>query len=110
MLFAINSSYIISDIFSLLEDRKKLKVIKYNISLQSKLECNLDFFKQISGRYLLTESINFGKEITLDNNTLVYIGGFKDKKRHGFGVEYDNLGIFKFKGEFINGKRNREGK
>ena len=110
MLFGIYSSYIISDIFSLLEVRKKLEVIKYNKSLQSKLNCNLDFFKKFSGRYLLIEEENLGKEFTLDNNTLVYIGGYKNKKRNGFGVEYDNLGTFKFQGEFINGKRNGEGK
>ena len=109
MLFGIHSTYIISDIFSFLDIKERLKVIKYNKSLQSKLGFNLDFFKKISGRYLLIEEVNFGKEFTLDNNILVYIGGYKDGKRNGFGVEYDNLGTFKFQGEFINGKRNGEG-
>ena len=110
MLFGINSTYILSNIFSLLDTKEKLKLIKYNKSLQKKLEITLDFYKEISGRYLITEENNFSKEFTLSENILVYMGGYKNCSRNGFGVEYTNEGVIKFIGEYLNGKKNGEGK
>ena len=110
MLFSINSSYVLNFIFSLLDPKEKLKIIKYNKSIQKKLEITLDILKKISGRYLIKEENNFSKEFTLTENILVYAGGYKNGKRNGYGIEYTDSGVIKFKGEYLNGKRNGEGK
>ena len=41
---------------------------------------------------------------------MVYIGGYKNGKRNGRGVEYNENGIFKFEGEYLDGMRNGKGK
>ena len=111
MLKKIKSEYILKYIFDLLEIKFKLNLIKCNKSLQKRLMNELDYFKKISGRYLIQDNtFNYGKEFTIDKNTLVYIGWYKNGKRNGKGVEYDENGIYKFEGEFLNGRRNGQGK
>ena len=41
MLENIKSSYLVKNLFSILEERKKLEIVKYNKSLQDNLELNL---------------------------------------------------------------------
>ena len=111
MLKKIKSNYILKKFFSFLDVKLKLNIIKYNKSLQKNLLNELDYFKKISGRYLIQDNnYNYGKEFTLDKNILVYIGGYNNGKRNGKGVEYNENGIFKFEGEFSNGRRNGQGK
>ena len=111
MLKKIKSEYILKYIFDLLEIKFKLNLIKCNKSLQKRLMNELDYFKKISGRYLIQDNtFNYGKEFTIEKNTLVYIGGYNNNKRNGKGFEYDENGVLKFKGEFVNGKRNGSGK
>ena len=111
MFNKISSLYILRKIFDLLDTRVKLTHIKYTKSLQKKLLNELDYFKKISGRYLIQDNtFNYGKEFTLDKNILVYIGGYKDGKRHGKGVEYNENGTYKFEGEFLKGRKNGQGK
>ena len=111
MLKKIKSEYILKYIFNLLEIKFKLNLIKCNKSLQKRLMNELDYFKKISGRYLIQDNtFNYGKEFTIEKNTLVYIGGYNNNKRNGKGFEYDENGVLKFKGEFVNGKRNGSGK
>ena len=111
MLKKIKSNYILRKFFSFLDVKLKLNIIKYNKSLQKDLLNELDFFKKISGRYLIQDNnYNYGKEFTLDKNILVYIGGYNNGKRNGKGVEYNENGIFKFEGEFSNGRKNGQGK
>ena len=111
MLKKIRSNYILRIVFIFLDEKQKLKIIKYNKSLQKDLLNELDYFKKISGRYIIQDTTyNCGKEFTIDKNTLVYIGGYKNGKRNGKGVEYDENGIYKFEGEFLNGRRNGQGK
>ena len=111
MFNKISSLYILRKVFSLLDTKVKLNHIKYNKSLQKKLLNELDYFKKISGRYLIKDNeFNYGKEFTLEKNILVYIGGYKNGKRNGRGVEYNENGIFKFEGEYLDGRRNGKGK
>ena len=106
MFNKISSLYILRKIFGLLDTKVKLNHIKYNKSLQKKLLNEIDYFKKIIGRYLIQDNtFNYGKEFTLDKNILVYIGGYKDGKRHGKGVEYNENGIYKFEGEFLKGEK-----
>ena len=109
MLNKIISVFITKNILSFYLIIFNFSFVSISTSFQSKLELNLEDFKKFSGRYLITDNNNFGKEFTLDENRLVYIGGYKDGKRNGKGVEYNNFGIIKFKGEYLNGKRNGKG-
>jgi len=111
MLNKISSLYILRQIFSLLDTKVKLNYIKCNKSLQKKLLNELEYYKKISGRYLIQDNeFNYGKEFTIDKNILVYIGGYKNGKINGKGVEYNENGIYIFEGENLDGRRNRKGK
>ena len=50
-LLDIKSLFVISTIFSLLNERQKLNFIIYNKKLQEKLEIIIEIYKKISGRY-----------------------------------------------------------
>ena len=52
MLDDIKSDYIIHYIFSLLNQNRKFKLVKYNKILQSKLDINLIDYKHLSGKYI----------------------------------------------------------
>ena len=53
MLDEIKSNYLIQYMFSLLNQRRKFMLIKYNKNLQSKLDINLIDYKHLSGKYII---------------------------------------------------------
>ena len=55
MLKNIKSSYFIMIVFSYLDERIKLKIIKYNKIFQNKFDINLINYKLYSGRYIIYE-------------------------------------------------------
>ena len=81
----IKSEYTIKIIFSHLDEKIKLKTIKYNKKLQNLIDISLINYNFFAGRYIEFEA-------------------------NGRVKEYDYKGELKFEGEYLNGKRNGKGK
>ena len=112
MLTNVKSSYFSKILFSFLIDRKRLKIAKYNKKLQNTIEINLVNYICFSGRYIIYEEKNRGKEYDSENDSLIFEGEFLNGERNGKGKEYFfyyNEKI-KFEGEFLNGEKNGKGK
>ena len=105
----IKSNYIIKIIFSYFHEKNKLEIIKYNKNLQNKLGINLINYKLFKGVYIEYESKTKGKEIYGDTGKVRFKGEYLNGKRNGKGKEYDD-DILNFEGEYLNGKRNGKGK
>ena len=102
----VRSKYIIENILSLLDEKKRLSMIKYNKQIQNHLELKIEDFKKISGRYIIGERNGKGKEYLLENNILIYDGEYLKGKRHGKGKEFNTInGKIIFEGNFLNGKK-----
>ena len=104
MLLNINSQYLIQNIFSFIDHKKKLKLVKYNKTLQQKLDINLIFYKNLTCKYIIYESKGKGKEYN-QNNILIFKGKYKNGERNGYGEEFNEKGIATFKGNYKNGLR-----
>ena len=79
----IRSKYITKIVFSYLNEKYKLKIVKYNLSLQNKLEIKLKDYKKISGRFIIYETPTKGKEYITKNKQLIYEGDFLHGVREG---------------------------
>ena len=88
MLKKIRSSNLSKLIFSHLDERQKLKLVKSNKSLQRKIDISLINYKFFSGKYLLYESNIKVKEYNIKNDILIFEGEYKNGKRNGIGKEY----------------------
>ena len=115
MYASIKSSYITIEIFTYLDPKRKLKMIRYNKTLQALLSIDIMKYKILSGRYIIydTNEKLKGKEYNLYNerNIMIYEGEYLNGKRNGKGKEYnDERGHIIFEGEYLNGKRNGKGK
>ena len=109
MLKKIRSVYLLKELFSSIDEGTKLKIIKYNKSFQKNLNINIINYKIFSGRYIIYDED--GKkwlEYNSYNDILIYKGEYLNDKRNGNGKEYDN-GFLRYEGEFKNGKRNGYG-
>jgi len=111
MLKNIKSSYFIQILFAYLDDKQKLKIVKYNKNLQKMIYINIINYYRFSGRYIIYESNGIGKEYDGETDKLIYEGEYLNGEKNGRGKEYD---IFKdylvFESEYKNGKRNGKGK
>ena len=110
MLDNIKSKYIIKLFFSVLDEIKKLTIVKYNKSLQDKLEINLINYKIFIGRYIKFENEQKMKEYNVINDSIAFEGEYLNGKRNGKGKEYNVDGKLIFEGIYLNGKRNGHGK
>ena len=110
MLENIKSSFFNKILFSHLSKRNNLKLFKYNKNWQNILDINIKHYQVFSGRYIIYESKNKGKEYIGFDDILIYEGEFKNGERNGKGREYDDRGNLLYEGEFKNGKRNGKGK
>ena len=108
MLKNIKSFYFTSIIFTYIKEVTKLKLIKYNKSLQKDLDISIINYKFFSGRYVIYES-NLRKEYDAETDILLFEGEYLNGKRNGKGKEYYDSGRLQFEGEYINGKRNGKG-
>ena len=109
MLENIKSVYFLKIVFSFVEERQKLEIIKYNKRLQDIIDINLVNYMFLSGKYLIYESNNMGKEYDGHNDELIFEGEYINGERNGKGKEYDYYGKLIFEGEYLNGKRNGKG-
>ena len=105
MLENIKSSYFIKIIFSFLNEKTKLKLLKYNKCLQNIMNINLINYKISSGRYIVCEENGKIKEFSSYDNNIRFEGEYKDGKRNGKGKEYQKDGELVFEGEYKDGNR-----
>ena len=110
MLKNIKSSYFIEKILSYLEEKQKLKLIRYNKDYQKKMNVNINNYKHISGNYIIYISKEIGKEYKGYDDSLRFEGEYLNGRRSGKGKEYYDKDKLKFDGEYLNGKRNGIGK
>ena len=105
----IKSLDFIKKMLNLLDEKKKLKIIKYNKKIQNKINITIFNYRAFSKRYIIYDSYGGGREYDGFNNHLIYSGEFKNGERNGKGREYNV--IFKeplllYEGEVKSGKRN----
>ena len=105
MLKIVRSSYFIKLLFFHLDEKQKLKVVKYSKRIQKNLNISLINYKYYSGRYIIYESNEKGKEYDFNFERLIYEGEYLNGERNGKGKEYDNKGDLIFKGEYLNNRR-----
>ena len=109
MLKNVKTSYFLRIIFSFTDERQKLKLIKYNKSLQENMNISLINYKIFSRKFIIYEQNGKGKEYDYKSK-LIFEGEYLNGKKTGKGKEYDYNGKLIFEGEFINGVRNGKGK
>ena len=80
MLKIIKSSYFTQIIFTYLNEKAKLNIIKYNKSLQNLVNINIINYIHFSKRYVIFEENGKGKEYNGSNNELIFEGEYLNKK------------------------------
>ena len=88
-----------------MNEKIKLKVIKYNKKLQEKIDIKLINYKFYHRKYIIYETNIKGKEYLGCTDDLLFEGEYLNGERNGKGKEYFNNGILKFEGDYIEGKR-----
>ncbi len=106
----VKTLYFIKVLFSYLNEKRKLKIINYNKSLQNLLDINIINYKIFSGKFLEYESGGNVKEYDSYNYKIVLESEYLKGKRNRKGKEYNKYGRLKSEGEYLNGKRNGKGK
>ena len=115
MLKNIKSTYLVDIIFSYIDEREKLKIIKYNKSLQKIINISIINYKYFTGKYIIYESNGKGKEYNGQYDRLLFEGEYLNGQRNGKGKEYYNYENenhnkhLKFEGNYLNGKRHGKG-
>ena len=109
MLKNIKSSYITKIVFDFLDERRKLILVKFSKTLQNKIDISTINYQLFITSYFEKIDYSKGKEYNLYTNKLIYEGGYKNGKRNGKGIEYDNNEKKIFEGNYLNGKRNGRG-
>ena len=109
MIGKIKSIYFSRMIFSSLREKLKLDLIKYNKNLQKEFNISLLNYKIFSGKYIIFEDNEYGKEYDAYNDNLIFEGEYLNGKRNGKGKEY-KYGKLIFKGDYLNGKKYGKGK
>ena len=108
MLKNVKSLFFLRVLFSYMDEKQKLELIRYNKNLQNTININLNNYKFFSWRYIEFEADGKGKEYDF-KDTLKFEGEYLNGKRNGKGKEY-YCGELKFEGEYLNGKKNGKGK
>ena len=109
MLGNIKSTYIIKYLFAFIDDRRKLKMLRYNKSVQNRIDINIMNYKRFANKYIIKEE-NIIKEYNIYNDELIFEGEYLNGKRNVKGKEYNSYNDkLIFKGEYLNGERNGKG-
>ena len=74
MLKNIKSTYFIQLVFTYVDDKPKLKLIKYNKSLRKIIDIYIGHYIYFSGKYTVYESNGIGKVYDGYNDTLIFEG------------------------------------
>ena len=110
MLENIKSSFFIKIIFSFLDEKTKLKLLKYNKSLQNNIDIYLINYRIFKNRYIIYDENGRGSEYNGINEKLIFKGEYLNGERNGKGQEFNSYGKLIYEGEFKNGKKNGKGK
>ena len=110
MVEDIKSSDFFIKLFVYVEEKQKLKIIKYNKMLQNNINISIINYKNYKGKYIVDDSNGILKEYDGYDNALIFEGEFTDGDRNGKGKEYYNDGKIRFVGKYLNGKKNGIGK
>ena len=105
MLGNIKSAFIVEILFSPINDKIKLELVKYNKSLQEKINISFMNYKLYSGKYIIYKEENKGEEYDAITDLLLFEGEYLNGKRNGKGKEYYDNGNFVLHFEFLNGKK-----
>ena len=89
MLKNIKSLFFVRIVFSFVEEKQKLKIIKINKRLQKTINISIINYKHFKGKYIIYESDEYGKEYNGYDDRLIYEGEYYNCKRNGYGKEYD---------------------
>ena len=102
MLKQIKSTYFSINVFSFVDEKRKLDLVKYNKKFQNKLNISLINYKLFSGYYIIHEGNDMWKIYNAFTDNLIFEGNYLNGK----GKEYDGQTEWKFEGQYLNGKRN----
>ena len=102
MLEKSKSIYFIKKLFTFVDEKTKLDIIKYNKNIQQIIDINLVNYKFISVKYDIFEENGKGKEYDNDGD-LMFEGEYLNGKRNGKGKEFNYDGNLIFEGEYLNG-------
>ena len=105
MLKKIKSIHISKIVFSYIEEKQKLKVVKFNKKIQEILTITLINYKLLSGKYIINEPNGLAKEYNSFTDDLIFEGDYLNGKRHGKGKEYFQNKLI-YEGDYANGKKN----
>ena len=105
MLKNVKSKYILNIFFSYLDVRQKLKILKYNKSLQKDMDISLINYKFFSNKYIILEENVEGEGYEVLFDTVSYEGNFLHGERNGKGKECHIFGKLIFEREYLKGKR-----
>ena len=104
MLKKVKSFYFIKNLFVYLDEKRKLKIMKYNKSFQKIINININNYIHFQRKYIIYNSKGKGKEYNGYNDKLVFEGEYLNGERNGKGKEYKD-GKLRFEGEYLNGKK-----
>jgi len=80
MLDNIKSSFILKIIFSFMEEKTKLIILRYNKTIQKKLNIRVYDYMRLSPTYIIFEGKGKGKEYN-DDGKLVFEGEYLNRKK-----------------------------
>ena len=104
MLENVKSLYFAKIVFSFVDEKQKLKLVKRNKSLQKKIDISIINYMHFKGRYIIYDSNGKGKEYNV-NGELEFEGEYLNGERNGKGKEYDCESKLRFEVEYIKGKK-----
>ena len=113
MLANIKSIFFSRNIFTFINERRKLNIIKYNKSLQKLINISIINYKIFKGKIIIRETKEEKEKwsiINAINNDIICEGEYLKGKKNGIGKEYYKDGKLKFEGEYLNEKRHGIGK
>ena len=73
MLVNIKSAYILKKLFTFLNDKRKLQLIKKNKKIQELIDINIINYRLFSGKYIIFETKGKGTEYNSLNDKLIII-------------------------------------
>ena len=106
----LKSKYILKELFSFLDEKRKLKIIQYNKKYNELLEIDIKQYKDKSGKLKVSEKHGYTRIYDLDKMNLIFEGSYLNGKANGKGKEFSSNGELIFEGEYLNGKKNGKGK
>ena len=84
----INSLYIMKEILSFINMKRKLSIIIYNKQLKKELGIVVEDYKKLSIKYKVGRRNGIASEYILKTNKLIFTGEYLNAKRNGKGNEY----------------------